>query len=184
MAKCINLALNLSSNCHLSLKVFENTLKTTLEVFHRFERKEREGNEIESICVPRYGFLFLFLKSWVKSWRPHPQFSLTLPQAWDMWRKYQHSDPLSFDRTTIPGPYDRIKAYPLPWHRIHTRARCAAFCTVWFRRSSGCCQQLISSASLPIGMTFLQLKLFLLHKMVSSEITHKAGPQDGYHVQG
>ena len=189
MPTCINLALNLSLSCHLSLKVFENNFESVSEIW---EEREREGTKIESICVLRYCFLFLFVKSWVKSWIPHPQFSLILPQSWDMWRKYQHSGPFSFDRTTIPGTYDRVKAYPLPRHRIQARARWAALCTVWFCRSSECCQQLILSASLPLGMTFLQLKLFLSHKMVSSEIhllhtkqvprmdiTFKVNEQDG-----
>ena len=87
-----------------------------------------------------------------------------------MWWKYRDSGPFSFDRTTTPRTCDRVKAHPLPRHRIHARARWAALCTVWFRRSSEWCQQLILSASLPLGMTFLQLKLFLSHKMASSEI--------------
>ena len=35
---------------------------------------------------------------------------------------------------------------------------------------SECFQKLILSASLPLGMTFLQLKLFLSHKMIFSKI--------------
>lgn len=61
MPKCINLALSLSLSCHLSLKVFENTLKTTLKVFHRFERKERERGKRnwEHLCTKIWFSIFV-----------------------------------------------------------------------------------------------------------------------------
>lgn len=141
-----------------------------LEVFNRYGgggmETERERPEIESICVPRYYFLLLFIKAWL----PRLQFSLTLPQTRDVGWKCQHSDPFSLDWTTTPGNCNSVRVYPLPQHGIHARARWAAVCMVWFYRGSEFCLQLIFSASLPLCVTFLQLKSFLSHKMVSSEV--------------
>ena len=52
MPKCINLALNLSLSCHLSLKVFENTLKTLSKCFIDLRGKSERGNRNwEHMCT-------------------------------------------------------------------------------------------------------------------------------------
>lgn len=148
MPQYINLVLNFSPvfSC-------QGHISVTLQVFNRYG--ERERNEIESIWAPKYCFLLFFIKGWL----PSLQFSLTLCRL-ETWSESVSTQALPpFPWVNKPPSQEIITEYILS-HRLNPcLGKWAVFCMVWFYRSPEFWQQLIFSASLPLCMKSLQIKI-------------------------